>query len=138
MSKMNPFDHISALSFTKEDTIVDEETEKLYNPYLTNRTLSYHADAIFFANEANRFVDLPARMQFDFYKNSLSRRKRYSKWGKPEENEQMDAVMEYFKCSRAKAIEYLRVLSPENLDMINKKNYKGEVKNDQRKRKTSR
>ena len=135
---MNPFDHITALSFTKENTIVDEETEKLYNPYLTNRTLSYHADAIFFANEANRFIDLPPRMQFDFYKNSLSKRKRYSKWAKPEENKQVDAIIEYYKCSRARAIEYLRILSFDELVMINNKNYKGEVKNEQRKRKSTR
>jgi hypothetical protein len=38
---MNPFDFINSINHTKENLIVDDITEKAYNPYITNHQLSY-------------------------------------------------------------------------------------------------
>jgi hypothetical protein len=42
----NPFDYVNAILQNKKQLIVDEITEKDYNPFLTNRSLSYHKDCI--------------------------------------------------------------------------------------------
>ena len=126
----NPFDYITAVSYTKENLIVDDVSEKGYNPFLTNRTLSYHADTIFAANEVNSFgPDVSNRMQYDFYLNLLSKKKRYAKWSKETTTDEVAAIMEYFKCSRAKAIEYASILDDEAKELINTKNAKGGLTN---------
>lgn len=123
---LNPFDYISAVSYSKENLIVDEVSEKGYNAFLTNRTLSYHMDAIFMANEANRFgSDISNKMQYDFYLNILPKKKRYAKWSKEVTTDKVASIMEYYKCSRAKAIEYASILDDDALEMINTKNEKG-------------
>ena len=53
MKKTNPFDFVKSVSNTKKDIMVDDIEEKQYTPFLTNKALSYHQDAVYFANEMN-------------------------------------------------------------------------------------
>jgi hypothetical protein len=70
---MNPFDFVSAVSYTKEDIMPDSIAEKAYNPYLTNKSLSYHQDSVLFANEMNSRYHLDHRLQFQFLINTVSK-----------------------------------------------------------------
>ena len=45
---MNPFDFVSAVSYTKQDIMPDTLAEKAYNPFITNKALSYHQDSVLF------------------------------------------------------------------------------------------
>ena len=135
---MNPFEFIEAISFSKEDLIREPDGEKNYKPFLTNRSLSYHPDAIFIANEMNMNSELPSIMQFDALINSLSKRKRYSKWAKPEEDADLEMVMVYFRCNRRCAQEYMRILTDEDIAMIREKNNKGGIQNERNSRKSRR
>ena len=125
----NPFDYVNAVTSSKKDmmrgTENDELAEKGYNPYLTNRSLSYHQDCILYVNELNRFGDLDNLLQFDFLLNSLRPKKRYAKWIKPEQNEDLESVMEYFGYSRVKAERAMIALTKEQITMIKEKNIKG-------------
>ena len=42
----NPFDYAEAILQSKKQLVVDEITEKEYNPFLINRALSQHKDCV--------------------------------------------------------------------------------------------
>ena len=100
---MSPFDFINSISFTKADIMADDLAEKQYNAYLVNRGLSYFSDTVLLANEMNRNHHLPNRLKFDFLINSISKRKRFSKWLKATEHEDLMIVKAYYGYSNEKA-----------------------------------
>lgn len=115
---MNIWDYMKAINDTKEDVIVDEETEKGYVPFIINRGLSYFPDTILYANEMNQRAATDKAMQFSYLKESIRKRKRYSKWFKKEEQENIDLIIKYYNVSRAKALNMLPILTPENIAEI--------------------
>ena len=98
---MNPFEIVKQITFEKKDIIIDRESEKAYNPFMINRSLSYFNDTVLFANEMNRYWQLDAKLQFQFLLNIVRKRKRFSKWVKPETDSDIDAVREYYGYSNA-------------------------------------
>ena len=80
----NPFQYLNAINDTKQNIMVDDITEKAYNSFMVNRGLSYFKDTVIFANEMNRNHHLDSRLQFDFLINIIRKRKRFSKWIKPD------------------------------------------------------
>lgn len=129
----NPFDFLNSINWTKKDLIKEGEMrEEEYKPFLTNRSLSYHVDSIFEANEMNMRSHLPEICQYSFLLNTLPKRKRFAKFLKAEQNEQVEAVMEYFGYNRARAEEALKILTDENMAMIYDKLNKGGVKNERK------
>jgi len=124
---MSPFDFLNAINTTKENLFEsDPQAGKDYKPFLINRGLSYFPDTIFYANQMNQHAGLDKDMQFSFFLNIISRKKRFSKWSKKDaETESLELVKEYYGYSSEKATEALKVLSEENLIMIKEKLYKG-------------
>jgi len=106
----------------------DELSEREYKPFLANRSLSFHADSILYANEMNRLGHLDNLLQYDFYMKSLRSRKRFSKWLKPEESENIDIIQEAYKCSLKKAIDASRILTKEHIQSLKKTLYIGGLK----------
>jgi len=115
--KISPFDFANSISFTKENLIVDEATEKEYNPFIVNRALGFSADTTIPANEMNSRPHIDSKMQYDFLCAVVRKSKRYNKWIKSEE-ENLDAVQEYFGYSFNKAKEALRILSDDDVASI--------------------
>jgi hypothetical protein len=117
-----PFVYVESVSYTKKNlmrgTANDELAEKGYNPYLTNRSLSYHSDTVLFANEMNMRSHLAGKLQYEFLLNSLRKRKRYAKWEKDNPDVAVQKIMEYYGYGRSKAEQALRVLTDEQLAMI--------------------
>jgi hypothetical protein len=122
---MNPFDFLNAINDTKKQLIVDELTEKQYNGFMVNRGLSYFHDTVLLANEMNRYHHLDNKLQFDFLLNTVRKKKRFSKWLKPETSSDLDAVKEYYAYSNEKAMMALKVLSVNDLAEIKRKCSKG-------------
>jgi len=124
---MNPFDFLNEINSGKKDLIrEDPQNEKDYVPFMVNRGLSYFADTIMYANEMNRVSGAPKLWQNDFFLNSISKKKRFSKWHKKEADSQsLQLVMEYYKYSNRRAQEVMDILSPDQLKMIEEKLYKG-------------
>jgi hypothetical protein len=115
----NPFDYVNQIMQGKKNLIIDETTEKEYNPFLTNRSLSYHFDCILFANEMNQRSHLDKKMQNDFFINTIRSKKRsFVKWAKPEENENLECIKKTFGCSNQKALEILRLLNHEQIQQL--------------------
>lgn len=125
MAKLSPFDYLNAINTTKIDIMVDAETEKQYSGFMVNRGLSYFQDTIFAANEMNKFHQLDNRLQFDFYINIIRKRKRFSKWFKPEQSDPIEVVKEYYGYSNEKARQALTLLSDEQIEMLKQKVSKG-------------
>ena len=124
-----PFDYVKAISTTKENMIVDDLTEREYNPFIVNRALSMGIDTVLQANEMNQRHHLSKKLQFDFLLNSISKRKRFDKWQKADKSEDLDYVKAYYNYSYPKAVFALSVLSPTQIETIKKKiDNKGGVK----------
>ena len=122
---MNPFEYVNSINYSKKDIMVDDIAERSYNPFMTNRSLSYFQDTVFFANEMNRYHHLDNKLQFHFLLNIVRKRKRFSKWNKPELDSDIDVVKEYYGYSNEKARQALTLLSPSQIEELRKKVSKG-------------
>ena len=122
---MNPFEFLNAINYTKKDLMVDPENEKHYNSFVINRSLSYFPDTVAIANEMNKYHHLDSRLQFSFLINIIRKRKRFSKWIKPEIENDVEVVKEYYGYSNEKARQILPLLTPEQIQTIRKKVNKG-------------
>ena len=119
----NPFVYVESVTNSKKNLMRgsanDELAEKLYKPFMINRSLSYHQDCILYANEVNLRPHLDAKLQYEFLLNSLRKRKRRGpKWSKDKPDATVEMIMEYYGYGRAKAEQALRVLTDEQLAMI--------------------
>lgn len=125
---MTPFDFSNAILTTKEDLLKTND-DKEYIPYLINRALSYHSDAIYHANQMNQCHQLPKHMQFYYFLNSIKGKKRqFSKWSKPEDAENIQLIKDVYGYSNEKAKIALKLLTIEQLDIIKTTRIKGGTK----------
>ena len=116
---MSPFDYVNSILQNKKPLIVDELTEKDYQPLLVNRSLSYHKDCIMYANEMNRRHFLDKKLQFDFLLNTVRSQKRpFAKWAKTEKNDDLECIKQVYGFSDTKAREALRLLSNEQIQQL--------------------
>jgi hypothetical protein len=119
---MNPFDFVNDILQGKKNLIVDDQTEKEYQPFLINRSLSYHMDCIIYANEMNRRHHLDKKLQNDFLLNSIRSRKRpFAKWIKPVKNDDLECIKIYYGFSDIRAREVLNLLSEEQIEQLKEK-----------------
>ena len=116
---MNPFDFVKQINQGKVN-LIDEtpELEKEYKQFIINRALSFNHYTVLYANEMNFNNHLDSKLQFDFFLNTIRPKKRYSKWLKRENNEVLELIKVYYKCSYAKAREYVTLLDDSQLDII--------------------
>ena len=103
MSKKSPFDFLNSINFSKKNLIEDTEDEKQYVPFIVNRGLGYFQDTVMLANEMNVNCHIDNKMQYDFLKNTVRKRKRFSKWLKAEDDRKVDILVEYLGYSRSNA-----------------------------------
>ena len=115
---MNPFEYCNAINYTKKDIMIDDVAEKAYAPYMVNRQLSYFNDTVLAANEMNLKHHIDNRLQFDFFINIVRKRKRFSKWFKPEQISDLDVVKKYYGYSNEKASQALKILDKQQLNFI--------------------
>ena len=116
-------DYLNSINFTKEDLMSSEDPtwEKKYPAFIVNKCLSGFIDTIIFSNEMNKYPNLPSKLQYDFFLNSLRKKKRFSPWLRKEKIKDLDAVKSYYGYSNEKAIQALKILSKEQLDYIKAK-----------------
>ena len=115
MAKRNPFDFVKSVSYDKKDIMVDDIEEKAYQPFLINKSLSYHQDSVFFTNEMNCRHGLDNRLQYVFFLNTLRKRQRFSKWSKPYVSKKLDVVKQYYQMSTREAKDLYTLLSDKEL-----------------------
>ena len=105
---------------TGKNNLIDEDIdlEKKYPSYIINRCLSGHIDAVMFANEMNKHPNLAKKLQYDFFLNSLRKRKRYSPWLRKEQIENLELVKQYYGYSNEKSKQVLNILTREQFSFI--------------------
>jgi hypothetical protein len=112
-------DWLNSLNFTKENLIQEDPSlTKDYPPYIINRCLSGHMDCIMFVNEMNKYHNLDKDMQYEFYLNTLRKRKRFSPWLRKDKISDLEVVKRYYGYSNEKASQALKILSNEQLNFI--------------------
>lgn len=122
---MNPFEYVNAINTGKKDIMIDDLAEKSYSGYTINRSLSYFNDTVLAANEMNKHHHLDKKLQFHFLINIIRKRKRFSKWDKPELVSDVEVVKEYYGYSNEKARQVLPLLSSDQIMNLREKVYKG-------------
>jgi|TARA_Y100000389_G_scaffold47918_1_gene43111 hypothetical protein len=122
---MNHFDYLNSINYSKENIMHDNLDEKAYNSFMVNRGLSYFNDTVIYANEMNRYAHIDSKLQYDFLRTLIRKRKRFSKWTKEDKNSDIDLIKEYYGYSKEKAFQVLPLLSKEQLAFISKKLSKG-------------
>ncbi len=129
---MSPFDFVTDINLGKKDIMTNSENpelaERTYSPFLTNKSLSYFADTVQYANLMNMHGNLDHIMQYSFLLNIVRKRKRFSKWHKATDDEDLQAVIDYYGYSVKKAKEALKILGDEQLVSIKEKMSKGGMK----------
>lgn len=119
---MNPFEFVGSINDTKINLMdKDEEVEHKYNSFLVNRSLSYFPDTVIISNEMNRLHHLDNKMQYDFLINIVRKKKRFSKWDKPEKRDDIECVKRYFGYSENKAKQVVGLLSESQITTIKTK-----------------
>lgn len=115
-------DWLNSINTTKIN-LMDEDSslEKEYLPYVINRCLSAHIDSLMYANEMNRYSFLSKKMQYDFFINSLRKKKRISFWLRQDKIKDLDYVKRYYGYSNEKAKQALKILNKEQLTFIRSK-----------------
>jgi hypothetical protein len=126
---MSPFDFVTAINTSKKNLIKeDPDLEKEYNPFLTNKSLSYFTDTIMDANVMNMHHGLDKKLQFDYLINTIRPGKRFSKWAKKVENNDREIVKTYYGYNDRNADVALSLLSTDQLKIIKSKLETGGVK----------
>lgn len=117
MDKVSPFSFINEITFGKRN-ILNDDTKGQYIPFIINRGLSYYLDCVLYANDLNMFADMPKSSQYGFLLNSVSKRRRFSKWTKKLDNESISVISDIYECNERKAAEILSVLTPDQLKSL--------------------
>ena len=122
---MNPFEFLGSINNTKKDIMIDDVAEKEYNAFIINRGLSFFPDTILFANEMNLNHPLDSKLQYHFLINIIKKKKRFTKWVKPQEVANLEVIKEYYGYSDEKAKSVLSLLNNEQIEQLKQRIYRG-------------
>ena len=115
-------DWMNSINYKKNNLIdEDPDLEKSYPPYIINRCLSGHIDAIMLANEMNLNGHLDKKLQYDFFLNTLRSKKRFSPWIRKDELKTLESIKSYYGYSNEKARQVLSILTEDQITSIRKK-----------------
>jgi len=99
---VNLSDILNSINHSKIN-LLTEGLHSEYVPYVINRCLSYFPDTLFHSNRMNARTGLGKSQQYRYYLESLSKKKRFSRWIKPDVDPNLETVMEYYGYSRKQA-----------------------------------
>lgn len=122
---MSPFDWVNSIN-NKSD--IGNENIDTYAPFIINRALSYFDDTVLIANEMNMRHSLDKDMQYRFLHATVTKRKRFAKWAKKQEDNKASLVSKAYNISVKEAESYLPLLSDEQLKEIEHTLEKGGLK----------
>lgn len=112
---------------TKKHCLHTEQDEKSYPHFVVGRALSQFADTVFFANAMNYYPGLDNKLKYDFLLNTVKPYRRpFSKWAKKVETVDLAVIKEYYGYSDAKALDALRILTPDQINSLKAELEKGE------------
>lgn len=109
-------DFLNSINYTKKNLMEeDPKCEKAYLPFITNKCLSYFIDTLFYSNKMNELHFIDKRMQYDYLLNKVTKKKRFSKWYKQEEMNDIETIKQYYGYSYQRAKEVLPIFSKDQI-----------------------
>ena len=115
-------DWLNSINLNKNNIIKeDPDTERKYAPFIINKCMSGHLDTVLLANEMNMNHSLSKSLQYDFFLNSVRKKKRFSPWLRKDKIKNLDVVKQYYGYSNEKATQVLRILTSEQIAFIKSK-----------------
>ena len=116
-------DYLNSINRTKQNLMREGDPlwEKKYPPYIINKCMSHHMDTVMYANEMNQYSNLDNQLQYDFFINTVRPRQRFSPWGKKDKVQDLDIVKQYYGFNNEKALDALRILTSDQLEIIRSK-----------------
>ena len=120
-------DYLKTINETKKNLLDSEDSswEKEYPAWVVTKCMASHYDTVLLANEMNIYYDLPNKLQYDFYINTVRKRKRFSPWEKKVKIEDLETVKTYYNYSTQKAQAILKILNKDQLDHLKSKLNRG-------------
>lgn len=108
---------IEDINFKKKGNLLNAETNKAYNQYMINKALSNTIDTLFYAAEVN-LNKMSNAEHYKYLIHAIPKKNRWAKWVKEDKDSNTDLIIEFYKCSRIKAKEILKMLKPEQIEEI--------------------
>ena len=123
----SPFDFVNSVTYGKNDMMKEGEcSESEYEPFIVNKSLSYMLDTILHANEMNTYFNLPKYVQYRYFLDALTKKKRYAKWSKKEiKSEDFILVQNHYNLNDQRTREYLKILKKDQIEHLRIINSKG-------------
>jgi len=115
---MDVFEFLNSINDNKKNLMnLDPGCERIYVPFMINKSLSYFADTLFEANMMNFYNNLSKKMQYDYYLMNIAKKKRFSKWHKEKttDSDDISIIKQYYGYSDKKAVEVSKILSKEQI-----------------------
>ena len=118
---------MKTINETKQNLLDSEDSswEKEYPAWVVTKCMASHYDTVLLANEMNIYYELPNKLQYDFYINTVRKRKRFSPWEKKVKIEDLETVKKYYNYSTQKAQAILKILNKDQLDHLKSKLNRG-------------
>lgn len=103
----------------KSKTPTMESINKI-SSFIYCKWLAGNINSIAIANEINKYYDIPIENQYFLAKYSLAGRVRSVKYVKSDkfDDSRLDILCKHFKINKIKAMEYLEIISKEELSYI--------------------
>ena len=102
-----------------------EDEQKRFSPFIINRWLSMDKEFIEIVNYFQKYSigTLESREVYEWYRNILPKGKRFNKYIKSKMNKKYDdylinTLCNYFECSKLQVVEYIKLISKEDLISI--------------------
>ena len=112
-------DWLNSINLNKNNIIKeDPDAERKYAPFIINKCMSGHLDTVLLANEMNMNHSLSKSLQYDFFLNSVRKKKRFSPWLRKDKIKNLDVVKQYYGYSNEKASQALKILTKEQINYI--------------------
>lgn len=128
--EINIFDIIKSIN-QKNYMFDDTMSGKLYNKFIVNTAFGNSKDSVFIAGVANQYPNMTDKMNYDFYYYALPKAYRFGKWYKKSDYEDVQLVMDVYNLSYSKAVDVAALLNEKQLKELEKKLFKGGIKNEQ-------
>ena len=119
-------DILNSINLIKDADLIDQYNKTDYVPFLINRGMSFYPETILHANEMNR-AGIDNKLQYHYLLNTVRPGKRFAKWVKRENLEDLECVKEYYGYSTDKALQALTILTSDNIHHIKQKLQRGVV-----------
>ncbi len=107
-----------------------DEAEYGRNCFIINRALSMNVDTVMYVNEMNVHYQLDPLLQYDYFINSLRKKKRWSKWAKATgSSANLELIKEFYNYNEQRAREVLDLLTESEIEDIRLRLSKGGTDN---------